>query len=298
MADQTSTACAQLLSLVQGLEPVIRAHADEAERNRRLSPAVVTVLAEAGLFRRYTPRALGGFEIEPLTFYRVIEAIARLDGSTGWCVFIAACNALLGAFLADEAAEDTFGRNPQSITAGVVHPYGRAVVSPGGYRVTGRWPYASGCQHSTWISCGCEVFNGEQRRPTADGEPEVHLCFLPMGQVSIIETWDVSGLAGTGSHDVAIDQVFVPAGYACAFKPGMTPQAPCYQSPVYRYVLYASFALPIGAVALGIAQGALDACLALAQSKKPNAGMEMLRDRPLFQVRVAEAVALLRSARA
>jgi alkylation response protein AidB-like acyl-CoA dehydrogenase len=124
------------------------------------------------------------------------------------------------------------------------------------------------------------------------------LFFIPIGQISIIETWDVSGLVGTGSHDVVIDQVFVPSAYTCAFRPGISPQGARYQSPVYRYVLYASFALPIGAVALGIAQGALDACLELVQAKRPNVGTDMLRDRPLFQVRVAEAVALVRSARA
>src|SRR5262245_32830222 len=194
MREVTTPALDQLLGAVHGLEPVIRAHADEAERNRRLSPAVVTALAEAGLFRMYTPRRLGGFEIEPLTFYRVVEAIARIDGSTGWCVFIAACNALLGAFLADEAAEDVFGTDPQSITAGVVHPYGKAVATSGGYRVTGHWSYGSGCQHSTWIFCGCEVSDGDQPRLSEDGEPEVRLCFVPMRQVSILETWDVSGL--------------------------------------------------------------------------------------------------------
>jgi alkylation response protein AidB-like acyl-CoA dehydrogenase len=298
MLDASAPQLDQLLGTVHTLEPLIRAHADEAERNRRLSPAVVKALAQAGIFRMYTPRTLGGLEVDPLTFYRVVEALARIDGSTGWCVFIAACNALLGAFLADEAAEDVFGSDPQSITAGVVHPYGKAVVSTDGYRVTGRWSYASGCQHSTWIFCCCEIFDGDQRRLTVDGEPDVLLFFIPLEQVSIIETWDVSGLSGTGSHDVLIDQVFVPAAYTCAFRPGMTPQSARYQSPVYRYVLYASFALPIGAVALGIAQGALETCLELAQSKKSSVGSEMLRDRPLFQVRIAEAVALVRSARA
>jgi indole-3-acetate monooxygenase len=298
MPEVTSPHRDQLLTAVQGLGPLIRAHADEAERNHRLSPLVVTALAEAGIFRMYTPCTLGGFEVDPLTFYHVVEAIARIDGSTGWCVFIAACNALLGAFLVDEAAEKVFGNDSHSITAGVVHPYGKAVVSDGGYRVTGRWPYASGCQHSTWIFCCCQVFNGDQMHVAEDGEPDVRLFFVPMEQVSIVETWDVSGLAGTGSHDVVIDQVLVPAAYTCVFKPGITPQGSRYQRPVYRYVLYASFALPIGAVALGIAQGALDACLELAQSKKPSVGAEMLRDRSLFHVRLAEAVALVRSARA
>jgi indole-3-acetate monooxygenase len=298
MADINTAHADQLLRAVHTLEPMIRAHADEAERNRRLSPVVVTALAEAGIFRMYTPRALGGFEIDPLTFYRVVEAIARIDGSTGWCVFIAGGNPLLGAFLADEAAEKVFGSDPRVITAGVVHPYGKAMVSDGGYRVTGRWSYASGCQHSSWVFCCCQVFDGDQMRLADDGEPDVRLFFVPSEQVSIVDTWDVSGLAGTGSHDVVIDQVFVPSAYTCAFKPGITPHCAYYRSPVYRYVLYVSFALAIGAVALGIAQGALDTCLELAQSKKPNVGTEMLRDRPLFQVRVAEAVALVRSARA
>ena len=288
----------RLLRAVQGLEPLIRAHADEAERHRRLSPAVVTALAEAGILRMYTPRALGGFEVDPLTFYRVVEAIARIDGSTGWCVFIAGGNPLLGAFLADEAAEKVFGSDPSVITAGVVHPYGAAVVGDRGYRVTGRWSYASGCQHSSWVFCCCQVFDGDQMRLTDDGEPDVRLFFVPSEQVRIVDTWDVSGLAGTGSHDVVIDQVFVPSAYTCAFKPGITPQCTHYQSPVYRYVLYVSFALAIGAVALGIAQGALDTCLELAHSKKSSVGTDMLRDRPLFQVRVAEAVAQVRSARA
>lgn len=287
-----------LLGAVHRLEPLIRAHAEEAERNRRLSPIVVAALAEAGIFRMYTPRTLGGFEVDPLTFYRVVEAIARIDGSTGWCVFIAGGNPLLGAFLADEASEKVFGSDPQVITAGVVHPYGTAVVSDEGYRVAGRWPYASGCQHSSWVFCCCQVFDGNQPRLTEDGEPDVRLFFVPSGQVSIMDTWEVSGLAGTGSHDVVIDHVFVPSAYTCAFKPGITPRCTHYRSPVYRYVLYVSFGLAIAAVALGIAQGAVDTCRDLAQSKKPSVGTDMLRDRPLFQVRLAEAVALVRSARA
>jgi alkylation response protein AidB-like acyl-CoA dehydrogenase len=287
-----------LLNTVHTLEPLIRGHADEAERNRRLSPVVVTALAEAGIFRMYTPRTLGGFEVEPLTFYQVVEAIARLDGSTGWCVFIAGGNPLLGAYLADEASEEVFGRDPRGITAGVVHPYGTAVVADGGYRVSGRWSYASGCQHSTWIFCCCNVFDGDQMRLAENGEPEARLFFIPIGQIDIVDTWDVSGLAGTGSHDVMIDQVFVPASYTCLFGPGMRPRCTYYQSPVYRYVLYASFALPIGAVALGIAQGAIDAGVDLAQSKIPGGRVTLLREQPMFQVRLAEAVALVRSARA
>ena len=217
MAEAEAQQLERFLSAVRGLAPLIREHADAAERQRRLSQPVVTALAEAGIFRMYTPHALGGFEVEPLTFYRVVEEIARLDGSTGWCAFIAGCNPLMGAYLSDHAAAEVFGRDPHVITAGVVFPYGKAIVRDGGYVVSGHWSYASGCQHCAWIFCFCNVFDGDQIRLTAGGEPEVRAIFVPMAQVSVVDTWEVSGLAGTGSHDVVLEQVFVPEAYTGLF---------------------------------------------------------------------------------
>ena len=121
---------------------------------------------------------------------------------------------------------------------------------------------------------------------------------VPAAQVTILDTWEVSGLAGTGSHDVVVEQVFVPEEYTCPFGPGIMPQSKHFQRPLYRYPFYAAGGLSIGAVALGIAQGAVDACMELAHSKRPAGTTELLRDRPPFQVRLAEAVALVRSARA
>ncbi len=298
MAEGESFDLDRLLGAVRTLEPLIRAHADETERQRRLALPVVTALAEAGIFRMYTPRVLGGFEVDPITFFRVVEAIARIDGSTGWCVFIAGGNPLLGAHLADETAAEVFGRDPHVITAGVIFPFGNAEVCDGGYRVSGRWSYASGCQHCAWIFCACQVFDGGHPRLTAGGAPEVRLLFVPTRHVTIVDTWEVSGLAGTGSNDVVVDHVFVPTEYTCPFGPGMAPRGKHYQSPLYRYALYASFQGVIGAVALGIAQGAVDLCLDLAQTKQPAGTAGLLRERPMFQFRVAEAVALVRSARA
>jgi indole-3-acetate monooxygenase len=298
VAEGESSDLDRLLSAVRALEPLIREHADAAEQQRHLSPLVVTALAEAGIFRMYTPRALGGFEVDPLTFLRVVEAIARIDASTGWCVFIAGGNPLLGAYLADQAAAEVFGRDPLVVTAGVVFPFGKAEVCDGGYRVSGRWAYASGCQHCAWIFCACQVVEADHTRLTADEAPEVRLCFVPTKQISIVDTWEVSGLAGTGSHDVVFEHVLVPTAFTCPFGPGMAPQGTHYQSPLYRYVLYTSFQGAIGAVALGIAQGAVDLCLELAQSKQPAGTTGLLRDRPMFQGRVAEAVALVRAARA
>jgi alkylation response protein AidB-like acyl-CoA dehydrogenase len=298
MAESESADLDRLLGAVRTLEPLIRTHADETEQKRRLALPVVTAIADAGIFRMYTPRALGGSEVDPPTFFRVVEALARIDGSTSWCVFIAGANPLMGAFIADHAAADVFGRDQHVVTAGVVSPFGKAEICDGGYQVSGRWSFASGCQHSAWIFCVCQVFDGDVMRVTASGAPEIRLLFAPTNQVAIVDTWDVSGLAGTGSNDVVFDHVFVPTDYTCPFGPGMTPQGKHYQSPLYRYVLYASIQGALGAVALGIAQGAVDVCLELAQVKQPVGTTALLRERPMFQARAAEAVALVRSARA
>jgi alkylation response protein AidB-like acyl-CoA dehydrogenase len=286
-----------LLNVIGTLEPLIRQHADEAEATRRLSPPVVRALAEAGLFRMCIPLALGGLEVTPLTFYRVVEAVARLDGSTGWCVFIGGAGGLVGAYLANHTAEAMFGRDPLVVIAGSVAPAGRAMVVEGGYRVSGRWPYASGCQHCTWLFGLCHVMEGDQPRLTATGLPEIRAIHVPVEQATILEdTWEVSGLVGTGSHDFTVEQVFVPEAYTWRFGPGM-PRGQYYQGPLYQFPLVGLFRLPVSAVALGIAQGAIEACIAVAPTKRAIVGTGVLRDHPLFQARIAEAVALVRSAR-
>lgn len=287
-----------LLKSVNKLEPLIREYADEAERNRHLSQPVVDALAEAGFFRLYTPRTLGGLEVDPLTFTRVVEALARIDGSTAWCVWLASTNPLFVPNLTDTAVEEIFGRTPNVVTAGVIFPHGKAEVQDGGYMVSGRWSYASGVQHCAWIFTLCNVFDGDQMRRTESGEPEVYVVFVPTAQVTILDTWQVSGLAGTGSQDVEITQVFVPEKYVCPLNLSPRAHGKHFRIPLYRYPFLVLGFPPIGAIALGIAQGAVDACLDLAQAKRPAGTTDLLRDQPVFQVRLAEAVALVRSARA
>jgi alkylation response protein AidB-like acyl-CoA dehydrogenase len=289
----------RLLTAVRTLEPLIRTHAEEAEQQRRLPQPVVTALAAAGLFRLYTPHTLGGWEVDPLTFYRVVEALACIDGSTAWCVWIASGNPVyVGRCLTDEGAEAVFGRDPHVATAGVVAPYGRAVVQDGGYLVSGHWPYATGCQHSAWLFCCCTICDGEQMRRTAQGDLEVRVLFVPIAQVTIVDTWEVSGLAGTGSHDVALEQVFVPEAYTGIFGAGPLPHSTHFQGLLYRYPFILASALPLGALALGIAHGAIETVMALAQTRQPAGTTTLLREHALFHVRLAEAVALVRAARA
>lgn len=287
-----------LINVVRALEPIIRQHADEAERNHRLSQPVVDALARAGLFRMWVPKTLGGLEVSPLTAYRVVEEVARLDGSTGWCVFIGVSSAVTGTFLADLAAEDMFGRDPLGVMGGSIAGIGKAVVQKDGYLVSGRWPYASGCQHCGWLLALCQVIDGDQPRMTTAGAPEMRVVHVPREKVTILDdTWDVSGLVGTGSHDFVVEPVFVPEGYTWQFAPSI-PRGKHYRGPLYQFPLVAVFRLPVSAVALGIAQGAVDAWLALAPSKRAVIALGVLRDQPLVQARIAEAVALVNSSRA
>jgi alkylation response protein AidB-like acyl-CoA dehydrogenase len=287
-----------LLNVVRALEPIIRQHADEAERNRRLSQPVVDALARAGLFRMWVPKTLGGLEVSPLTAYRVVEEVARVDGSTGWCVFIGVSSAVSGAYVADLAAEDMFGRDPLGVIGGSIAGVGKAVVQKDGYLVSGRWPYASGCQHCGWLLALCQVMDEDQPRVTTTGAPEMRMVHIPREKVTILDdTWDVSGLVGTGSHDFALEPIFVPEGYTWQFTPGI-PRGKHYRGPLYQFPLVALFRLQASAVALGIAQGAVDAWLALAPSKRAVIAPGVLRDQPLVQARIAEVVALVDSSRA
>ncbi len=287
-----------LLSAVKALAPLIHAHVEEAERNGHLSPPVVQALKEAGIFRLYIPQALGGLEVSPPTLYRVVEEIARIDGSTGWCAFIGAVVSVFGAFLPDAVSEQIFGSDPEIVLGGALFPLGTATVCDGGYRVSGRWSYASGCHHCTWLLGGCMVLDNGQRRLSGEAL-EMRIVYVPRRQATIVaDSWQVSGLAGTGSNDFTLEAVFVPEEHTHVLGPN-SPRGRHFQGPLYTtYPLLSAFGFPMGAVALGIAQGAIDAVTELAQTKKPGGQQDTLRDRAVFHFQLADAVALVESARA
>src|SRR5215510_3532333 len=243
-----------LLARVQQLAPVIREHADRGERERHLADPVVQALHDAGFYYMLVPRALGGLQVDPLTLYHVVEAVARVDGSTGWCLFINGCAPISAAFLCAEAAEAIYGPRTPTIMSGAIHPRGRAVPCPGGYRVSGRGAYASGCWHSTWYLTFCHLYDdgATEPRATPAGSPEIVVVHLPRAQMQILDTWDVSGLAATGSHDVVVEDVFVPDAFVWPLRP-QVPRGPHFGDPLYRFPFLGFFSWPMAAVALGIA---------------------------------------------
>jgi alkylation response protein AidB-like acyl-CoA dehydrogenase len=284
---------AAALAAARALAPRLRAAADDAERDRRLPPALVRDLVAAGLFQLCVPRALGGAEAEPSVLLGALEALAEADGAAGWCAMIGATTGLVAGWLPEAAAREIYGRGPV-VTGGVFAPQGRALVAGGGYRVSGRWAFASGCEHCDWLMGGCVVVEGGAPRRLADGGPETRLVMFPAGAARVLDTWTVSGLRGTGSHDIAVDDLEVPAERSCSLVTG----APRERGPLYAFPPFGLFAASIAAVALGIARHALDALAALAVEKTPTLGRRALRERPVTQAQVAEAEGTLGAARA
>ena len=198
----------------------------------------------------------------------------------------------------DAAAEHVFGSDPEVILGGALFPPGTATVCDGGYRVSGRWSYASGCHHCSWLVGGCTVIENGQRRLIGEA-PEMRIVYVPREKATIVEdSWLVSGLAGTGSNDFIMENVFVPEAYTHGLGPNMS-RGKHFQSPLYTtYPLLSAFGFPMGAIALGIAQGAIDVVMELAQAKKPGGQSDLLRDRAVFHFQLADAVAQVESARA
>lgn len=288
-----------LLERVQQLAPVIREYADCGEQERHLADPVVEVLWKAGLYRLLIPRALGGLQVDPLTYYHVLEALARVDGSTAWCVFISDSVSLSLAFLQAEAVEAICGNGARVLISATAFPFGRAEPQAGGYRVSGHWSYASGCWHSTWHMAFCHVYEAGTTEPRLDsaGKPELVMAYVPRSQVQILDTWQVSGLCATGSHDVEVPEVFVPEAFVWKSPPHAS-RGSHFGDSLYRFPFLGLYGWPIAAVALGIAQGAIDEITRVTQHKASPQAPGTLRERPLFQTQLAQAVALVRSAKA
>jgi hypothetical protein len=169
---------AQFVDAAVSLAPQIRALAGEIDQFRRLPPSLVDAITRAGLFRLLLPRSLGGPETDPMTFVRVVEEVSRADGATGWCVALIGEYGVFSGYLPPETAGEIYGGNPNVRTAGQLRAAGQARVVEGGYRVTGRWPLGSGCQHANWIVGGCRILDGDEPRLRADGTPISRLFFF------------------------------------------------------------------------------------------------------------------------
>jgi alkylation response protein AidB-like acyl-CoA dehydrogenase len=290
-----SASLSSLLDAVHQIEPLIRTHAAEAERERRLPDAVAEAMRDCGLYRLWRPQVFGGLELDPMTAFQVIEEVSRIDSAAGWVLALSNADDAIGPWFADDGAKEIFGQ-PDTIFAGSFFPSRRAVPVDGGYRVTGQTPFASGAHQAQWFLGLANIYDGDAPRLGADGAPLTLLTMCPAKDAAIIDTWRTLGMRATGSHDVLMTDVFVPAGHTGLLAPYAKPGS-AYQGPLYKFTVWTAISV-LATVPLGIARAAIDDLLELAGRKTPSYMAIPLRDRTNVQASLGEAEAMLGAARA
>lgn len=282
-----------VVALVQEILPQISAACEETERQRRISPTLADGLAKAGLYQMYLPRALGGPELPPLRVFEVIEEVSKADGAVGWCLMNANVMALAAGWLDPEVGRQSFGQPPDLRAAGSLRPQGRAWPVNGGYRLSGQWNFASGIHNANWLFCPSMIIDGEAPRRGPSGALVTRTMWVPATSAKVLDNWSVLGMRGTGSHDFALDDVFVSEEHSISLVDPSNDGGPLYRLRFFLALAHLLFA----ANALGIARSAISKLVGLASQKASTLSPELLRDRPSVQARVAQAEAVVRAAR-
>jgi alkylation response protein AidB-like acyl-CoA dehydrogenase len=285
--DTATPTANDVLDTVHELAPAIAARAPEIEAARRVPADLLAQLRDAGCFQLLRPPALRGIGADVPAVLEVFEALARADASTGWVVMIGSGSWIDLAGLPRDTLDELFA-DPAAIVAGAFNPTGSITAGDGGYRVHGRWSFASGCEHASWIYGNCVEVDGD------GDEPRLRIAVFAPEQIVIEDTWKVSGLCGTGSHHFHVDDASVRADrtvLALADEP--TIEAPVVRIPVVSFI-----GLALASVALGAAHGALDDILAIATEKVPLLAHGPLATSSTFHVELATADAEFRAARA
>lgn len=271
------------LARAEALVPLVLQYADEADHNCHLSEPVARALADSGLMRLAAPTAFGGEEADPMTQVRAIELISAADGSAGWNLMIGIENfGLIAPGCGDcrHLLDD-----PAMIMCSSTAAVGRADGDGEGYRVSGQWQFVSGCHNASLFGATVRLYdNGEQRGGNV---------YALTDEFEIVENWNVSGMRGSGSHDVHLDNVWVPDNQIVA-PLGQAAST----SPLIRFPLGARLAYNKVAISLGLARAALDHFIELAEGKVPRFTSRSLRERPTAQIAIAESEVRLRAARA
>jgi alkylation response protein AidB-like acyl-CoA dehydrogenase len=289
-----STSRAEPLARARDLGPAIARSADAIERARRLPAAVLDALFAARLFRMLLPCAFGGDEVAPQAYILALEELSRHDGSVGWCVSIANSTSLIAPTLDPDAAGAIFAE-PRAVVAWGPPNEGRAIAVPGGYRLSGRWDFASGCRHATWMGAhGTVVEPDGSLRLNRFGRPTVLSWLFPVAQATILDVWNPIGLRGTASDSYQVHDLFVAEAFTGTREDPTLRRVP---GPLYAFPQQTLYSVGIAGVALGIARGMLEAFVDLALRKTPR-GVGRLADNAVIQAAVARAEARLGAARA
>jgi indole-3-acetate monooxygenase len=269
------------------LAPTIVKRAAEAERARRIPRDLLEELSLAGCFRFLTPASHSGLGGDLPSAMRLFETLGRADASAAWTVMIGGTSWIDLVGLPRATFDELFASGRSVIFAGVFSPSGSITAVDGGYKVSGRWSFASGCQHADWLF-------GNSIERIDDGVPHLRMAVFAPGDVVIEDTWNVSGLCGTGSHHFRVEDLLVPPERTLA----PLVDEPCIDAVVARIPPPALISLSIGSIAVGIGQGALDDIVALAGGKTPLLAESTLAGNAHFQFELASADAGVRAARA
>ena len=281
------------LEAARRLAPLVRENAHQIDRDRELPKPVFNALADAGIYLMCVPRACGGPEIDFPTYLQVIEELGKADASTAWTVGQGANWSTYSARMPRAAVREIWIDTPRSVVSNTPAPTAKAVVVPGGFRVTGRQPFSTGIKHASWVAAHAQIIeNGAVRQRL--GRPEARYCLVPAAEVEVIDTWHTKGMRGTGTHSFEVRDVFVPEE-----RTVYPHDAPLVRpGPRYKLPLTLGFAAGDGMVALGLARNCINAFFEVAGTKKPRYMQGLLRDQALTQFHVGQAEAALRSGRA
>jgi alkylation response protein AidB-like acyl-CoA dehydrogenase len=285
----------RVIARAAAVSAAVAAAADEIEASRRLPPALLDRLHEAELFRLLLPRSSNGIETDPVTFFHVIETIARADGSTAWCLSQAGGCAMSAAYLDLPVAHAIFGNDPRAVLAWGPGPKVKAIECDGGYKVTGVWAFASGGRHATWLGAHCPIFKADgSPRLEANGIREERTMLVRTEDVAWTDIWNTVGLRGTASDQFALNDFFVRSDHSITRE----FDRECRESgPLYRMGSGTCYQVGFAGVACGIARGALDCFVEVARNKVPRGDKSPLRDNAVVQSGLAQSEVNLRAAR-
>ena len=274
------------LTAARALAPHIAAAADKIDRERALPDELFAELADQGFFRLLVPRSLGGGEIDYLEHLSIVQTFAEVDGSTAWCINQNNVFATVSAKMPEPLAREIWDA-PRAVVANGPPTDAAAVPVKGGYRLTGRWNFSSGCRHAAWMAAVAPV-----KDPSRD-KREDRMLILPKEEVNLLDVWQVNGLRGTGTFSFEVKDVFVPNDRT--FNPSDVPRE---EGPLYVMPMLLLFASGFACTALGVARSALNAAVELAGGKRPRLDQNLLRDKPIVQREIGRAEAVWGAARA
>ncbi len=286
----------ELIEAARGLVPMIAAAAGRIEKEREIPAEVIEAMHAARLFRMLIPASIGGEEVEPATFFHVMEAIASADASLAWCLGQNSGVSMGAAYLDPKVAREMFGDARAAVATGAPSAGAKAIVTDGGYRVTGHWKFASGSRHSQWLGGHTTVCEPDGKpRLGPNGKPlEQRTMFFEKSKAKVTDTWQVIGLRGTGSDDYEVNDLFVPEAYSYTRESDADRRE---TGPLYRFSIFNMFGMAFCAVALGIARSVLTDFIVLAKGKTPHSQIQLLANNNFIQINIGLSDARLNAAR-